>query len=315
MIFHSRSHTTPETGLRLRIDPVMTGTHRGKINKSALHRILRGKDMVIKRPFVIIHKMNVRTRFIQHFCKAEHIVGVTSLWPLLAGEHTAEIISRMKMLTHTVTSDGDASMVYHCFPEIAGGLAPVPVAFQIGNTFETYHFRYLRIGVHPRQFILLFQQRLQHGLVRKLMSQFQVAFVAGDSGHIGKCFVQPSMFATQHILYLFIAQLGYQTNHPVREFHQHFLCFLITSLKSCITKAGIYFMNIIKRNPAVVQSETGRANVSVLYFLPHFTPVWDSTQITVTGGILAALQFTYHIIQTRLDLLISRSGIHIGKGR
>ena len=315
MIFHPRSHTTPETGLRLRIDPVMTGTHRGKINKSALHRILRGKDMVIKRPFVIIHKMNVRTRFIQHFCKAEHIVGVTSLRPLLAGEHTAEIISRMKMLTHTVTSDGDASMVYHCLPEIAGGLAPVPVAFQIGNTFETYHFRYLGIGVHTSQFILLSQQKLQHGVMRKLVSQFQVAFVAGDSGHIGKCFVQPSMFAAQHILYLFIAQLGYQTNHPVREFHQHFLCLPAIGLKSCITKAGIYFMNIVKRNPAVVQSETGRANVSFLYFFPHFAPVWNSTQITVTGGILAAFQFTYHIIQTRLDLLISRSGIHIGKGR
>ena len=26
----------------------------------------------------------------------------------------------------------------------------------------------------------------------------------------------------------------------------------------------------------------------------------NSTQITVTGGILAAFQFTYHIIQTRL---------------
>ena len=63
----------------------------------------------------------------------------------------------MKMLTHTVTSDSDASMVYHCFPEIAGGLAPIPVAFQIGNTFETYHFRYLGIGVHAGQFILLFQ--------------------------------------------------------------------------------------------------------------------------------------------------------------
>ncbi len=63
--------------------------------------------------------MNVRTRFIQHFCKAEHIVGVTSLRPLLAGEHTAEVISRMKMLTHTVTSNSDAAMIYHRFPEIA----------------------------------------------------------------------------------------------------------------------------------------------------------------------------------------------------
>ena len=101
--------------------------------------------------------MSVRTRFIQHFCKAEHIISVTSFRPLFTGEHTAEIISRMKMLTHTVTSDGDTSMVYHCFPEIAGGLAPISIAFQIGNTFETYHFRYLGIGVHAGQFILLFQ--------------------------------------------------------------------------------------------------------------------------------------------------------------
>lgn len=67
--------------------------------------------------------MNVRTRFIQHFCKAEHIVGVTSLRPLLAGEHTAEIISRMKMLTHTVTSDGDMMFDQDFTYTLAGDLS------------------------------------------------------------------------------------------------------------------------------------------------------------------------------------------------
>ena len=67
MVFHSRTYTTPEAGLRL---PVMSRPHGCEINESPLHGIYRGKDMVIKRPFVEIHVMHIRTRLVQHFGQA-----------------------------------------------------------------------------------------------------------------------------------------------------------------------------------------------------------------------------------------------------
>ena len=140
----------------------MPRTHRRKIYETSLHRIYGRQNVIVQRPFVIVHIMYVRTGLIQHFGQPQHIIRITGLRPLFARQHTGEILRRMKMLTHTVSTDRDAAPLHHRFPKETCRIIPSPVSFQIRYALIADDFRDLSIGMFACQSVFVLQQRVEN---------------------------------------------------------------------------------------------------------------------------------------------------------
>ena len=293
----------------------MPRTHRRKIYETSLHRIYGRQNVIVQRPFVIVHIMYVRTGLIQHFGQPQHIIRITGLRPLLARQHTGEILRRMEMLTYTVATDRDAAPLHHRLPKETCRIVPTLIALQVRYALVTDDFRDLGIGMLACQSVFMFQQRVENLTVRETASQLQIVVLSRQVGHIGKHLVQSPVFAAQHVLYLFVAQVFRQIHHPIGQLHQHVTRLLTSRQKVGIPQTGISLMDIVQRHPSSVQSERRSLDVSFRHSFPYFTSVRRATQVTVTGSVLGTFQFGQHVVQPLFDFFVPGGGIHIGKRR
>ena len=211
--------------------------------------------MVVERTLIKIHIGGITAGGIEHLGEPEHIVGVAGLRTLLACKHGAEVVGRMEVLRDAVAAYADAAVIYHRLPEEGGGIAPLPIAFDVSYAFVAYNLGYLGVGVHSGKTVLRLEQRLEQGLLAEPVGQFQVSRVTGNGCSIGENLVQSSLLAAQHFLDLGIAQTLDGFIHPVGEFEKHFLRVFPSGLNIRVTKAGVGLMDIVKRDPAVIQPE------------------------------------------------------------
>ena len=147
-----------------------------------------------------------------------------------------------------------------------------------------------------RQLVFLLQQRVENRTVRETAGQLQIAVLARQVGHIGKHFVQSPVFATQHILYLFIAQVFRQVHHPIGQLHQHVLGLRTACHHVGVTQTGIRLMDIVQRHPPSVQSERRSLYVPLRHGIPYLAPVRRTTKVSVTGSVLRPFPFGQHVV-------------------
>ena len=245
MVLQPRSHTAPKTRFRLRIHPIMSRPHGREIHKTAPFGLFRRKDMVKQRLLVIIHQIHFRRTRIQHAGQPQHVVGIARFGTLHLFDHRTEIVRRIEMLPHTVSSDTHRAVFRHRFPEETGCTVPIGIVFVIGNTFKPDHFGNLRIGMHSRQAVLFLHQRPQNFQVRKTACQLQIFFFSGNFVHGRKHLVQSAMLAFQHLLHLFVAQSRGNVYHPIGIFHQHIPCLFTPDMNICIQQTVVSLMDIV----------------------------------------------------------------------
>ena len=130
----------------------------------------------------------------------------------------------MKVLTYTVATDADGTVVYHSVPEEAGGMIPfgsmIPVFIilcKVGDTFVADNLRYLCVGMHACQAVFILHKRVQNQFMGEAACQFQVFLVTCDFGNISESFVQSAMFTAEHVLHLLVGEFGGDVYHPVGE--------------------------------------------------------------------------------------------------
>ena len=102
----------------------------------------------------------------------------------------------MEMLIHTIATDSNRTVVDNGMPEEVGSLAPIVVLLDVGNALESDDFRYLCIGMNTSQFVFLLKQRIEYDVMTEAMCKCEIALVACDGCHIGKCLVETSMFTS-----------------------------------------------------------------------------------------------------------------------
>ena len=219
------------------------------------------------------------------------------------------------MLAHGVSADGHAALADDYVPEELCRAVPVGQSLQVGDALVADDFRNLRVGVLAREVILTAQQRLQHLLVAELVGQTQVFLVAGDSKDIGKGLVQSTLLTAKHLLNLLVAQPAHLANHPVGQSDEHLFGIFAACHQPCIAQSGVDFVNVVERNPPIVQSERSRADVAVGYLAPYFLRVRHAAQVAVPGRILTAFQLLQEIVHALFHLTVARSGKHVGKSR
>ena len=125
----------------------------------------------------------------------------------------------MKVLAYTVAADADGTMVYHGVPEEAGGVIPVLVLCEVGDTFVADNLWYLCVGMHACQAVFILHKRVQNHFMGETACQFQVFLITCDFGNISESFVQSSVFAAEHVLHLLVGESYGDVYHPVGEGH------------------------------------------------------------------------------------------------
>ena len=116
--------------------------------------VLSREDMVEHGTLVVVDILCITTCLIEHLRQTHHIVSITCLRALLAGEHRREVVGGMEMFSNTVSSDTDCTMLYHYIPKQTSRSIPIIIPLDIGDTLITDHLRNLSIGMHTRKTIL-----------------------------------------------------------------------------------------------------------------------------------------------------------------
>ena len=112
------------------------------------------------------------------------------------------------------------------------------------------------------QLILLRDEWIEHLAIIDPLGEAQPALVAGARVHFGEAFVQPAIFARQHLLHLRIVECS---EHPVEiaaktQCHRHRL--VVAAQRLNVEQSGEKFVDRIKRRPRAIQIEPTRADVT-----------------------------------------------------
>src|ERR1035437_947945 len=106
MVLHTRTHTAPKAGLRLRVNPVMPRTHGCEIDKSTFIGMLSRKNMVVQSTLVVLDIFFIAIKLKKHFRQFQHVIRVAGFRTLFASYHRREVIDGVKMFTNTVSTYG-----------------------------------------------------------------------------------------------------------------------------------------------------------------------------------------------------------------
>ena len=163
MIFQAWTDTAPHRCFRLRVYPIMSGTHRSKVDESAFIRFLWWQDMIVECTFIIIYitwvrfvgVVNVSGVLIKHFGQPEHVVSIASLRSLNVIQHRRKVVRWMKMFAYAVPADTHGTVIDYGIPEKTGCMIPfccmIPVfviLWNFGYPFVSDYFRNLCVGMH-----------------------------------------------------------------------------------------------------------------------------------------------------------------------
>ena len=245
--------------------------------------------MVIQGAFVIAHIARIRVGQVQQPRELEHIVGIAGFRPLHVLDHRGEVFAAVEVLAHAVAADGDGALLHHFGPEVFRGVPPGFIAGELANALVADHLRDLRVGVQAGQFVFMFFQRLQDGLVGQAAGDLQVFVVASDLRHIGIDLVQAAVLAAQYVLDLHVAELAEQARTPVGKLHQHGFCLLAASVAVGVAQPGEELVDVIEWYPFLVQREQVCADFAGGDLLPHLGAAGNAADITVAVGFLRAL--------------------------
>ena len=110
----------------------MSRTHGSEVYKTTFVRLLRCKNVIVKRTFVIVYVVGIRLLcivgivriLVKHFSKTEHVVSITGFRSLNVVQHGREVIRRMEMFADAISSDADGTVIDYRVPEKTGGMIP-----------------------------------------------------------------------------------------------------------------------------------------------------------------------------------------------
>ena len=312
-ILHAGAHATPETLVRLGVDPVMSGTDRREVNVTGRLRIDRGKQMVAQGALVEIDVGGLRPGGEKLLGEAQHVVGVAGLRSLAVLEHAAEVLRVVEMLGHAVAAEGDRALPRHVLPEEAGGRVAPRVAAQRGDALEADDLRDLGVGVFPGEAILALGQRLQQLQVVEALRHLEVLPVAGDGMEVGHDFVHAAIFRAEHLLHLAVRKTRRDLDAPIAEPDQQGAGLLPARDQPRVPQPGVGLVEVVPRHPL----RAHRTDVAGGDFLPQRATAGHPADVAVAIGFLAAFEFRQHKVEPAAEFAgrVVAGGDHGGQRR
>ena len=179
----------------------------------------------------------------------EHIVCVARLWAVDVVHIVDACFLGGEVFASAVSSYGKRAFLCNKIPEVLACLMPFSVAVKFSYALKTNNLRYLCIGMHIVETVLMVLHRGEQLSVGKAAGAVEITSVARHGVCICYHLVHTAMLIAEHTFHLFVAKLRCVIHCPVAELQEELACIFITAIEPCVAQSGIHFVEIIEWCP------------------------------------------------------------------